>query len=179
MYIFYQYFHKYFAHVLPHLANVRRLSLALPHYRIIAPQFLWILPPTARLTHLTVTGLLDWDGLLRFTVSCPTLEFVVIQIEQTGQTALTNSRLPNLRSLETNAVNLILFEDMNSLENLSTSRIWSASTVEHVVRNFPALLTLWLDGAEQHAAITLIHQYPNLDYLALGFNSVPETLDTM
>lgn len=176
MYIFDQYCHKYFAHVLPHLVNVRRLSLALPHHRIIPPQFLWTLPPTAKLTHLIIDGLLDWDGFLEFTASCPTLEFVVIQTEQTGQRALTNSRLPKLQSLETNAANLLLFGDMNSLENLSTSGVWSASTVEHVVRNFPALRTLWLDGAERHAAINLIPQCPNLDYLALGYNSVSALL---
>ncbi|KAF4594360.1 hypothetical protein EYR40_009164 [Pleurotus pulmonarius] len=178
MYIFDQYFNKYFANVLPHLVNVRRLSLALPNYRIIAPQFLWTLPPTAQLTHLTITGLLDWDGFLQFTASCPTLEFVVIETEQTGRRTLTNSKLPNLRSLDTDAANLCLFEDMHSLVNLSTSGIWSAITVDHVLRNFPALRTLWLHGAGRHVAIALVPQYPNLDYLALGLDSVPKTPDT-
>ncbi|KAL4257230.1 hypothetical protein AB1N83_012885 [Pleurotus pulmonarius] len=177
-YTFDQYSYRYIINVLPYLVNVRRLSLALSYYHIIPPQFLWTLPPTAQLTHLTVTGLLDWDGFLSFSASCPMLEFIVINAQQTGQTALTNSKLPNLRSLETNAANLRLFEDMPSLVNLSTSGVWSTSTVEHVVRHFSALRTLFLYGAGRHVVVTLIPQYPNLDYLALGFNSVPKTHDS-
>ncbi|KAL4264251.1 F-box domain-containing protein [Pleurotus pulmonarius] len=170
--------HILISRILPHLPNLRSLTVIFIPSEAVDPAILQLLPSTARLTDIYLACGLYRASFLQHIVLFPTLEDIAVpdfypKDAETQAIKLSSKELPNVRSLTISVEESLLFDNLPSLVSLVITSDRISSFVEpelairHISGAFASIRFLALQFVGMDTMASLLSCFLNLEYISI------------